>query len=81
MCNLLHFPDQTGLHVENETPHWNFLGDPRMGSDFRHLFPGVLVGVFERDEPHRSGREASPVEAVSVALSSSSVNVVNPQPV
>jgi len=27
---LLDFRDKTGLDVENETAHWNFLGDPWM---------------------------------------------------
>jgi hypothetical protein len=30
LCNLLNFPDETGLHVENKTPHRNFFGDPWM---------------------------------------------------
>lgn len=30
LYNLLHFPDETGLHVENKTPDRNFFGDPRV---------------------------------------------------
>jgi carbonic anhydrase len=30
LCNLPDFPDETGLHVENKTPHRNFFGDPWM---------------------------------------------------
>jgi hypothetical protein len=30
LCNVPDFPDETGLHVENKTPHRNLFGDPRM---------------------------------------------------
>ena len=30
VCSPMDFPDETGLHVENKTPHRNFFGDPRM---------------------------------------------------
>ena len=28
--NPMDFPDKTGLHVDNKTPHRNFFGDPWM---------------------------------------------------
>ena len=76
----LDFAQSARVHVENETAHGDVFRNPGMRPDFLDLLPGIFLGVLEEKKRIGAGDE-SPVEALSFAFSSSSVNVVNPQPV
>src|SRR5580704_19642953 len=54
--NILDFPDEPGVHVENKTTHRNFFGYPGMRSHLLDLFARVLFRVLVREQAHRSGR-------------------------
>src|SRR5580700_7972767 len=56
LCDWLHFPQETGLHVENEAAHRNIFSDPGMRPDFLDLLPGIFLGVFVGEETHWSRR-------------------------
>jgi hypothetical protein len=59
MCDLLHFSQQTGLHVENEAAHGDVFGNPGMRCDFLDLLQGIFLGVLIGEEAHRNRRSVS----------------------
>src|SRR5579862_7571819 len=59
LCYGLHFPQETGIHVENEASHRDILCDPGMRSDFLDLLPGIFLGIFIGEEAHWSRRSIS----------------------
>src|SRR5580658_3577000 len=59
LCNWLHFPQETGIHVENEASYRDIFCDPGMRSDFLDLLPGILLGILIGEEAHWSRRSIS----------------------
>ena len=43
--NWLHFPQETGVHVENKPAHGDVLGNPGMRPDFLNLLPCIYLKV------------------------------------
>jgi hypothetical protein len=59
VCKLLHFSQQTGLHVENEASHGDVFGNPGMRSDLLDLLLGIFLRVLKGEEAHWSRRSIS----------------------
>ena len=55
LCDWLYFPQETGIHVENEASHRDILCDPGMRSDFLDLLPGKFSSGSLVQEKKRIG--------------------------